>query len=593
MPHIIRYMSIRNFFCCFILLFLTEFTMLSAQNIQPTPYQKKQLELSKKYFEILYGYKMSMLDEVFYDELAQGKDVQEFLLALGLMNYSSNHSEAQLNRLLSQMEADFNQAKTLISATDLRLEREAKRRAEQAAFDKTEVGTLYKKIKSDFEVWNNKGEFEMEIDYALRLQNKSQTVFDSICFNQIKLGIENVKSMYWQKELSTYNTEGEYFPVALKINGVKWQSKLKVSISKAENLKNAWPDFNFIVDDKDWCYLNNSLSPTIVNAHNRDINSQYKFTLPKTNQSEILVLFDKLGITNTYLSGYVFNYATFLAKNTEIHKENQRLDSLEIVIYNQKIDSIFQSYNVQLLNNPYNTTRKQMIKFDKIDQATEDREEKYNNNLESIKLEYERINNGFERELKSKYPSEYCKIYYSLNLDKKTEAEKKYLECRCSYSQRLKFDLAFIEGILNYCNCRKDAYQKSGSLFYNEAEFDSFYDQGDDVLNKEVHARILKQEENTAINKIMTNVSEIKKLNFKDAKSLISKEELSSYYYKDIDSYKDKPYFAKIIDVLIQNNKDLNKEWEKKGEMFLNQVEFYHAYTSGEYKQILKQKSIK
>ena len=31
---------------------------------------------------------------------------------------------------------------------------------------------LYKKIKSDFEVWNNKGEFEMEIDYALRLQNK-------------------------------------------------------------------------------------------------------------------------------------------------------------------------------------------------------------------------------------------------------------------------------------------------------------------------------------------------------------------------------------------------------------------------------------
>lgn len=52
-----------------------------AQNM-PTPYQKKQLELAKKYFQIFYGYRMSMGDAVFFEQLAEVKTFRIFCLDL-------------------------------------------------------------------------------------------------------------------------------------------------------------------------------------------------------------------------------------------------------------------------------------------------------------------------------------------------------------------------------------------------------------------------------------------------------------------------------------------------------------------------------
>ena len=582
-------MKFKKLFSLIIIMLLSGFSVLSAQEIQPTPYQKKQLELSKKYFQILYGYKMSMLDEAFYEEISQGKDVKEFLFGLGFVVYAADHSKEEFQILVSKMEADFNQAKRLKNATDFRLEREAKAREEQAAFDKTEVGILYKNIKSDFEIWNKKGEFEIESDYELRLQNYSRTFFDSISLSQIKLAIDNVKSMYWHKELSTYNTEGQYFPVLLKINGVKWQSKLKIPLSKAEVFKNAWSDFEFVVDDKDWCFLNNSISPTIVNVHNKQINSQYKFTLPQTNQSEILVAFDKMGIKNNYLSGYIFNDKKI---NEEISKreiERQRIDAIDLAFYNNKLDSICRIYNIKLLNNPFNIGKKRLTGLYQVEKANKNREETFNHNLELIKSDYERITNRIESDLKSNHPSQYCEVYFSMNMDKKAEADKKYIECWCNYSERSDFDLAFIEGVLVFCNCRKDEYKNNEYLFNSEAEFNSFYDQGSAVIKNEIDSRILKKDEEVAVNKIISNSSKIKNLDFKDVRLFLSKDYLPSYYYKEINFYKYKPYYEKVLDVLIETNKDLKKEWKRNGTKFLNKVDFYHVYTSGEYEQFLKQ----
>ena len=86
-------MKFKKLFSLIIIMLLSGFSVLSAQEIQPTPYQKKQLELSKKYFQILYGYKMSMLDEAFYEEISQGKDVKEFLFGLGFVVYAADHSK--------------------------------------------------------------------------------------------------------------------------------------------------------------------------------------------------------------------------------------------------------------------------------------------------------------------------------------------------------------------------------------------------------------------------------------------------------------------------------------------------------------------
>jgi len=74
----------------------------------------------------------------------------------------------------------------------------------------------------------------------------------------------------------------------------------------------------------------------------------------------------------------------------------------------------------------------------------------------------------------------------------------------------------------------------------------------------------------------------IKSLDFKDVKLNLSTNDLPTYYFQKIDNYKYKPYNTKVVDVLIENNKGLTKEWTKKGEVFSNKVEFYEAFTSGE-----------
>ena len=132
------------------------FYTVYSQNIQPTPYQKKQLELSKKWFQILTGYQMSMTDEAFYEQMTAGKDANDFVLGLAIFNYAATHSKSQCEKVFTQMGNEFKQAEKLKNATDFRLEKEAKERklkleqekkllAEQEAYPKTDVGNIRKK----------------------------------------------------------------------------------------------------------------------------------------------------------------------------------------------------------------------------------------------------------------------------------------------------------------------------------------------------------------------------------------------------------------------------------------------------------------
>jgi len=49
-----------------------------------------------------------------------------------------------------------------------------------------------------------------------------------------------------------------------------------------------------------------------------------------------------------------------------------------------------------------------------------------------------------------------------------------------------------------------------------------------------------------------------------------------------------KPYYPQVINFVIEVNRDLSYEWRKNGQFFENKVEFYNAYISDDYKEILK-----
>lgn len=537
-------------FCLLALLALSSFSVLLAQNTQPTPYQKKQLELSKKYFQIFYGYRMTMADEVFYEQLAQGEDAQEFLLAMGILGYAMSNTEAQVKKVLTQMKNEYAAAEKLKNATDFRLEKEVKARKEQAekerklraeqeAYAKTDVGSIQKNIKSDFEKWNQKGEFEKEVDYAERLKTQSQNAFDEICINQIKTKINDYNNDYnLRKELSTYNSENEFFIVSFQINSVKWQNKLNIPISKAEDFKNNFSDLNSEIDEYDWCFVENNLCPTLITLNND--NSNYKFPLSLTNQSEISISFDDFKIENQYLKGYTFKYSNAKVIAEKVAKEKQRLDSLELVTYNQKLDSIFKDYNRQLLQNTYNLNQKVMTDYNKV--TSKDRRE-YNFNSSAIKSNFERLNNEFNREYENEY-------------------------------------------------------RKNGKLFIGKNEFDTFYKQGKDIYPQEIEKR-------TVLNYLTVNSQFIESMDFqKEKKETIGSALVSGYtgqstnYTKinndrkkilsAISGSQNKPYYSQIMDFVIETNKGLNKEWSKNGQFFESKAEFYNAYLSDNYKDMLK-----
>ena len=139
-----------------------------AQNAQ-TPYQKKQFELAKKYFQIFYGYQMTMSESVFFEQIAEGKEVRDFLLGLGILSYAMEHSEAQVEYVLAQMEKEYEAAEKLKNETDFRLEKEAKDLKAKKDYKNTDVEAIRKNVKSKFEKWNTKGEFEKESYYIERL----------------------------------------------------------------------------------------------------------------------------------------------------------------------------------------------------------------------------------------------------------------------------------------------------------------------------------------------------------------------------------------------------------------------------------------
>jgi len=558
----------------FIALFGAGFSGVYAQNTQPTPYQKKQLELSKKYFQILYGYKMSMADNYFYEQLASGKDASDFLLGLGILNYAMTHSKEQFKMVITQMNNEFKQAEKLKNATDFRLEKEAKARAEQEAkeqklrkereaYESTDAGIIEKNIKDAFEKWNQKGEFEKEADYAERLKTQSKTIFDEICIKQIKDEIN-----YWNnlgKDLSTYDTSDETFTISFKMNSLQWQNRIKVPVDIAKNFKNNFYDLQDEINNYDWCFVENSLCPTLVTIESRKDNLKYKLPVPFTNQKDIAYYFDDLEINNQYLKGYAFNYSAI------------KSDSLVFISYNQKLDSVCNNYNRQLLQNPHNADKLQLNKPNAIQKGS-NYQEQYNKIVENLAImfkekttEIEEIfeQNTLYNQYKMYFPdkSAFVKQYNEIG---KESMIKKAQEAKTEYEKE-----------------RENLYQQYAKYYPNKSEFEAIYDRtgrGNAIITY-LQQEVDKQDFET----FKQLIEEIKSANLQNKKD---KNGIS--VIQAVAKFKGRNVYSKVIQFIIANNKQVNTKWEKEGQYFnFNKVEFYEAYISGNYNQILKEKKKK
>lgn len=376
------------------------------------------------------------------------------------------------------------------------------------------------------------------------------------------------------KELNSYDTEREKFPVSFGFNSIKWQNDILVSIENAQKFKNNWSSIKYKIDDFDWCFVNDSLCPSSITLI--DVNSNHICHLLLKNQADIKYSFDDFKIDNSYLKGYVFNF-------TNVKKDKQHLAEL-----NTQLDLQFNSYNNKLSENPYNIFSKSLKQYTEIEKI-ENMNEIYEQQASAMKSEFNDLNNNFKKNLKSQNFEKYIVVYYSINTAKKQEADKTYLEYRCNYNSRIDFDKDFIDNKLSEGNCRELKYAESSDLFTSKEEFNKFYNLGEEVIQKEIKTRRLKKEEEAIISKIKSNSTIVEKLDFRDAKVNPKDSNVKEYFLMTNNNI-DKPYYSKVIDSLIEINKKLQKEWSKRGSLFSNKTEFFEAFTSGDYKSILKEK---
>ncbi len=560
------------------------FTGLSSVYSQQTAYEKRISEITEKYYSICcYGYNKSLTvnEKLQLQMYTSGDEARDFFLGILMIGYAMEHTEAETKKMLAQFEKELIAAEKLKTSVDFQREKEREERKRKEVYEKTDAGKIYKNIKTSFTEWNTKGEFEKETDYKDRLKNQSIMSFQKICIEQISNQVEEYS--IWSdldKELSTYDSETESFLVLFNFNGVESNVKIKVPIDNAPNFKDNWRKYNTEIDDYDWCFVNDSLAPTMVTMY---INNQkYEFPLSYNNKEDIAFAFDDFEIDNSYLKGHTFKFSDAKVIEQKIYQN-----------YVELLDSTFNAYNQKLLQNPYNTGKSVMEDYQQMEEEG-DKSVNYENCLSELESKFERLNNSFEKKLEYQNPSEYCKIYYSLNPEKKIEADLMYVECWCNYPQRVDFDVRFISGSPYKSDCREKEYIKYMSFFANIDEFNLFYDQGLEVLWEEIQVR-----------NFTTQPSVIEGLDFKDlnksgkGRALVShftgydvnqNVELEKEIVKIIASHRDDSSYPRIIEFVVTTNKILSKEWGRNGKYFKDKIEFYEAYISPDYKKILREK---
>lgn len=553
-------MKINKKKCFSLLAFLMFVCNINAQ--QKTNYEKKILEIEKKYVKkILIGqgkWSQRSEAELFY----ANKEYLEAVLAIGLM---------ATPQYIKSFSNEIKQAEKLKTGIDFQKEKDEKLKKENKEnernqqvkvelLERSDIGIIKKNIKDVFGKWNQKGEFEKQTDYDVRLQNQSQNIFIQTCIDEIKRKINNYSGYSLNKELLPYNAESEFFDIKFKFNNVTWINKINIPIANAEAFKNNWQNFDSDISAFDWCFIENALCPTVVTLSNK--NSTYQISSPVQNQKQISYFFDELGIDNLYLKNYIFNYSDAKKIEEQAIKERFEKKSLKIKLYNEKLESEFQNLNSQLIKNEYNIDKNIITKYDKISDIIPEKSDYYNEDEESAK---------------------------NSSITDKDEIiiEKNYIEKLRQITENFATITTQVETDFSI------TYRDVDELFENKEEFLKYYLQGRDKVKVETETRKEKKELEKIFNYLNINLIYLEAMDFKrndPMKNFTDGNRTRMKILSLLTECNKKSYYNKILDFVFEKNKDLNKRWSKDGEFFKDKMGLYEAYTIGDYKQILKSK---
>ena len=582
-----------------ILLFIA--IVISSVAFSQTAYEKKCAQIFKKYWNLFCpGYPMSNFEMNMIGVYENAKGY----LQIGALDYAMKTGKDP-EALMKQMEKEYAAARTLMTPSEkanFRVEEERK--------------TNFGKVKWDavlkFVEWCKKGEFEKTVEHEARLRDSARTVFDEIMYKEIHAF---VKSNYWYFNFGNYNADEESLSVIFedKKNDNRLALSIKCSSDVAKKIRDEQDDDShlqydensLLTDGKDFC----PSKFTIISQYgdwtfdNRNIGIQL---------NEVTVQYDKLrlqdfssgyAILDKHMKGHIFNYNDAYKKHIERVKAKVDEANVKIAAEISKYDSILakDKFNV----NGYTMDVAYDILFKMYDRHTSSyvsgsHQEPYDTKL--IEIDDISDPNDIERELETKmrYPSEaFNKIHQQIL----QEYDDTYSKNKHLYKSPEEFNSYYFLGATKFATENGNRLAK-----FKAAEEEK-------RLKREAEERArqeqlkAEQEWREAKSELERNKKYIAEVNFQKD---ISNASLSNVLavatgeqttdYSDINKFrhkiinwvndkKSKTYYPDIVDYLICYNPGLNKEYLKNGKgYFSTKVEFYEAFISGNYKDILKSK---
>jgi hypothetical protein len=343
-----------------------------------TLYEKKKEEISIKYLK-----KMG----VSVSEINRAKTADEsgllllLLVAEKVQAYQYSHGMESLV-LMSEWEKEVKAAEKLKGEADFKKERDKKLKDEQIAKAKQEqyqkeklleeknreseriakenaqekqyqealiknsdFQEIKSEIKSKFEEWASKGEFETQSEYEMRLQNK-KIIIDSIAFHLFSNKVTTIFGEYsnyngeYSIKLKEYNIDKKLYPITLKgyfykdgIGNVNLEinDTLNVDVNMAKKIKNIARQEDYSGEYEIGVFQNENVKFS-KNMNDWQITkkgyffpktytffNQFKHTMKdvSTSVNEVKIQTNELGLSNYFSTDYSIDIDKYWIKKME------------------------------------------------------------------------------------------------------------------------------------------------------------------------------------------------------------------------------------------------------------------------------------
>lgn len=541
-----------------------------------TAYEKKVNEIKMEYFLFFKNgfYSAATMEDYYLISMLGGVDGA---LAMAQLDYGLKYPD-QMKMMTDRMNKELEQAKSLMSEEDRINE-----------WKKSDYGKMVSWIEKSYSANFTKDEFETKNQYYTRIMGNAKGLFNEKCtslYEELCNSLEiTLSPLKYDAETQTSTIKIiEQFKFDKNELKKEFITKLSLPSHQARNLneyvvkgneitKTKWGVFN----KKDVYVVEAQIPLYLGSGTNKNVPSNFHITIHIPNQELSTPLsFNIRQIDSNAPWELYWNSETIVKQLDLLNKYNREL-----------ADSIM-AYNKKLANNPYfhvslDVKINPLIYVLNKSYISANIEKAYQTILKDMKSEYQKLDSSMETICKMNNPEHHAKIYCSLHPEFAAKVDSVYHDYRCKYDIYQVAIKLLASEVFDEPTCQEIQYNGNSHLFKSEDEFLQLYDKlsyGDftqELSNR--HKKINNYSEKL-------NREDFKKLIFLDAKTS-GNPKLMAY----IDKYEELKEMCNYpVSEFINRNTKMLVDFQKTTNYWSSMDEFFEAYISGNYKQILKNK---